>query len=229
MAESGHRHRRTRGSHPICQQASVGSGQPMIRPKESERFDTRRDGGRHRKAAARISRETALAHVAAMPATRRSIRDWKRHTSPFDNRQEFRRNRRLRADGWSRREIPDIRSRTIADPSQRRRGTGAPISETGVRRPGVTPMSTFNELVQRRRHSHGTTPAASGAFAPAAMEKDATWSSRGVRHRHFAHIRSGRARRSGRTRAAEPCICSTRFLHANRNPPPDQGPRACFA
>ena len=47
--------------------SQVGSGQPMIRPKESERFDYEGEMAVIRRAGRRISRDAALRHVAGYP------------------------------------------------------------------------------------------------------------------------------------------------------------------
>jgi 2-keto-4-pentenoate hydratase/2-oxohepta-3-ene-1,7-dioic acid hydratase in catechol pathway len=85
LAESGH----PTPPHPMIftrfANSQVGSGQPMIRPLESERFDYEGEmaviiG----KAGRRVSREAALAHVAGYACYNDgSIRDWQRHTSQF--------------------------------------------------------------------------------------------------------------------------------------------------
>jgi 2-keto-4-pentenoate hydratase/2-oxohepta-3-ene-1,7-dioic acid hydratase in catechol pathway len=85
LAESGH----PTPLHPMIftrfANSQVGSGQPMIRPLESGRFDYEGEmaviigkGGR------RIARELALGHVAGYACYNDgSIRDWQRHTSQF--------------------------------------------------------------------------------------------------------------------------------------------------
>lgn len=85
LAESGH----PTPAHPMIftrfANSQVGSGQPMIRPLESERFDYEGEmaviiG----KAGRRISREAALSHIAGYACYNDgSIRDWQRHTSQF--------------------------------------------------------------------------------------------------------------------------------------------------
>ena len=91
LAESGH----PTPPHPMIftrfANSQVGSGQPMIRPPESERFDYEGEmaviiG----KAGRRISRETALGHVAGYACYNDgSIRDWQRHTSQFAPGKNF--------------------------------------------------------------------------------------------------------------------------------------------
>jgi 2-keto-4-pentenoate hydratase/2-oxohepta-3-ene-1,7-dioic acid hydratase in catechol pathway len=82
------------------------------------------------KAGRRISRETALAHVAGYACYNDgSIRDWQRHTSQFAPGQEFRRHRRVRAvDGHDGRN-PRHQQADDCDPPQRRRGAGRTISD----------------------------------------------------------------------------------------------------
>ena len=91
LAESGH----PTPPHPMIftrfANSQVGSGQPMIRPLESERFDYEGEmaviigkGGR------RVSREAALGHVAGYACYNDgSIRDWQRHTSQFAPGKNF--------------------------------------------------------------------------------------------------------------------------------------------
>ena len=91
LAESGH----PTPPHPMIftrfANSQVGGGQPMIRPLESERFDYEGEmaviigtAGR------RISRETALRHVAGYACYNDgSIRDWQRHTSQFAPGKNF--------------------------------------------------------------------------------------------------------------------------------------------
>ena len=91
LAESGH----PTPPHPMIftrfANSQVGGGQPMIRPLESERFDYEGEmaviiG----KSGRRISRETALAHVAGYACYNDvSVRDWQRHTTQFTPGKNF--------------------------------------------------------------------------------------------------------------------------------------------
>ena len=116
LAESGH----PTPPHPMIftrfANSQVGSGQPMIRPLESERFDYEGEiaviiG----KAGRRISREAALAHVAGYACYNDgSIRDWQRHASQFAPGKNF-----MATGGFgpwmvTTDEIPDVSKQTIA-------------------------------------------------------------------------------------------------------------------
>ncbi|MGJ4943925.1 fumarylacetoacetate hydrolase family protein [Bradyrhizobium sp. HKCCYLS1011] len=91
LAESGH----PTPPHPMIftrfANSQVGSGQPLIRPLESERFDYEGEmavvigaGGR------RIPREAAFSHIAGYACYNDgSIRDWQRHTSQFAPGKNF--------------------------------------------------------------------------------------------------------------------------------------------
>ena len=91
LAESGH----PTPAHPMIftrfANSQVGSGQPMIRPLESERFDYEGElaviiG----KPGRRIAKKDALAHVAGYACYNDgSIRDWQRHTSQFTPGKNF--------------------------------------------------------------------------------------------------------------------------------------------
>mgnify|MGYP000616212928 CR=1 FL=1 len=86
---------RPQPTHPMIfvrfAESQIGSGQPMVRPKESERFDFEgelavvigKDGRR-------ISRASALDHVAGYSCYNDgSVRDWQRHTTQFTAGKNF--------------------------------------------------------------------------------------------------------------------------------------------
>lgn len=86
---------RPQPTHPMIfvrfAESQIGSGQPMVRPKESERFDFEGElaiviG----KAGRRISRASALNHVAGYSCYNDgSVRDWQRHTTQFTAGKNF--------------------------------------------------------------------------------------------------------------------------------------------
>jgi 2-keto-4-pentenoate hydratase/2-oxohepta-3-ene-1,7-dioic acid hydratase in catechol pathway len=149
LAESGH----PTPPHPMIftrfANSQVGSGQPMIRPFESERFDYEGEmaviigkGGR------RISREAALAHVAGYACYNDgSIRDWQRHTSQFTPGKNF-----VATGGFgpwmvTTDEIPDVSRQTIATRLNGVEVQAAPISDLVFDVPDlIAYCSTFTEL-----------------------------------------------------------------------------------
>ena len=149
LAESGH----PTPPHPMIftrfANSQVGSGQPMIRPLESERFDYEGEmavvigkGGR------RVSREAALAHVAGYACYNDgSIRDWQRHTSQFAPGKNF-----MATGGFgpwmvTTDEIPDVSKQTIATRLNGVEVQAAPISDLVFDVPDlIAYCSTFTEL-----------------------------------------------------------------------------------
>jgi 2-keto-4-pentenoate hydratase/2-oxohepta-3-ene-1,7-dioic acid hydratase in catechol pathway len=150
LAESGH----PTPPHPMIftrfANSQVGSGQPMIRPPESERFDYEGElaviigkGGR------RIAKERALQHVAGYACYNDgSIRDWQRHTSQFTPGKNF-----MGTGGFgpwmvTTDEIPDVSKQTIATRVNGMEVQAAPISDLVF---DVSTLiaycSTFTELV----------------------------------------------------------------------------------
>jgi 2-keto-4-pentenoate hydratase/2-oxohepta-3-ene-1,7-dioic acid hydratase in catechol pathway len=150
LAESGH----PTPPHPMIftrfANSQVGSGQPMIRPPESERFDYEGElaviiG----KAGRRISRERAMDHVAGYACYNDgSIRDWQRHTSQFTPGKNF-----LGTGGFgpwmvTADEIPDVSKQTIATRVNGMEVQAAPISDLVFDVPAlIAYCSTFTELV----------------------------------------------------------------------------------
>ena len=149
LAESGH----PTPPHPMIftrfANSQVGSGQPMIRPLESERFDYEGEmaviiG----KAGRRISREAALSHVAGYACYNDgSIRDWQRHTSQFAPGKNF-----MATGGFgpwmvTTDEIPDVSKQTIATRLNGVEVQAAPISDLVFDVPAlIAYCSTFTEL-----------------------------------------------------------------------------------
>jgi len=150
LAESGH----PTPSHPMIftrfANSQVGSGQPMIRPPESERFDYEGElaviiG----KSGRRISRERAMDHVAGYACYNDgSIRDWQRHTSQFTPGKNF-----LGTGGFgpwmvTTDEIPDIGKQRIATRVNGMEVQAAPLSDLVFDVPAlIAYCSTFTELV----------------------------------------------------------------------------------
>ena len=130
--------------------SQVGSGQPMIRPLESERFDYEGEmaviiG----KAGRRIAREAALAHVAGYACYNDgSIRDWQRHTSQFAPGKNFVGTGAFGPWMVTTDEIPDISKQTIATRLNGVEVQAAPISDLVFDVPAlIAYCSTFTELV----------------------------------------------------------------------------------
>ena len=150
LAESGH----PTPSHPMIftrfANSQVGSGQPMIRPPESERFDYEGElaviiG----KSGRRISRERAMEHVAGYACYNDgSIRDWQRHTSQFTPGKNF-----LGTGGFgpwmvTTDEIPDVSKQRIATRVNGMEVQAAPLSDLVFDVPAlIAYCSTFTELV----------------------------------------------------------------------------------
>jgi 2-keto-4-pentenoate hydratase/2-oxohepta-3-ene-1,7-dioic acid hydratase in catechol pathway len=150
LAESGH----PTPPHPMIftrfANSQVGSGQPMIRPPESERFDYEGElaviiG----KAGRRISRERAMDHVAGYACYNDvRIRDWQRQTSQFTPGKNF-----LGTGGFgpwmvTADEIPDVSKQTIATRVNGMEVQAAPISDLVFDVPAlIAYCSTFTELV----------------------------------------------------------------------------------
>lgn len=150
LAESGH----PTPPHPMIftrfANSQVGSGQPMIRPPESERFDYEGElaviiG----KAGRRIQKERAMDHVAGYACYNDgSIRDWQRHTSQFTPGKNF-----LGTGGFgpwmvTTDEIPDVSKQTIATRVNGMEVQAAPISDLVFDVPAlIAYCSTFTELV----------------------------------------------------------------------------------
>ncbi|KQW20517.1 5-carboxymethyl-2-hydroxymuconate isomerase [Afipia sp. Root123D2] len=150
LAESGH----PTPPHPMIftrfANSQVGAGQPMIRPLESERFDYEGEmavviG----KSGRRISRETALSHVAGYACYNDgSIRDWQRHTSQFTPGKNFAATGAFGPWMVTTDEIPDISTQTIATRLNGVEVQRAPISDLVFDVPAlIAYCSTFSELV----------------------------------------------------------------------------------
>jgi 2-keto-4-pentenoate hydratase/2-oxohepta-3-ene-1,7-dioic acid hydratase in catechol pathway len=150
LAESGH----PTPPHPMIftrfANSQVGAGQPMIRPIESERFDYEGEmavviG----KAGRRISRETALAHVAGYSCYNDgSIRDWQRHTSQFTPGKNFAATGAFGPWLVTTDDIPDISKQTIATRLNGVEVQSAPISDLVFDVATlIAYCSTFTELV----------------------------------------------------------------------------------
>ncbi|HVV40648.1 MAG TPA: fumarylacetoacetate hydrolase family protein [Nitrobacter sp.] len=150
LAESGH----PTPPHPMIftrfANSQVGSGQPMIRPPESERFDYEGElaviigkGGR------RIARERALQHVAGYACYNDgSIRDWQRHTSQFTPGKNFSGTGGFGPWMVTTDEIPDVSKQTIATRVNGMEVQAAPISDLVFDVPTlIAYCSTFTELV----------------------------------------------------------------------------------
>ena len=155
LAESGH----PTPPHPMIftrfANSQVGGGQPMIRPLESERFDYEGEmaviiG----KAGRRISRETALAHVAGYACYNDgSIRDWQRHTSQFAPGKNFVGTGAFGPWMVTTDEIPDISKQTIATRLNGVEVQAAPISDLVIRRPCPDRLLLdLHRACPRRRH-----------------------------------------------------------------------------
>jgi 2-keto-4-pentenoate hydratase/2-oxohepta-3-ene-1,7-dioic acid hydratase in catechol pathway len=130
--------------------SQVGSGQPMIRPPESERFDYEGEmaviiG----KAGRRISRDTALTHVAGYACYNDgSIRDWQRHTSQFAPGKNFAATGGFGPWMVTTDEMPDVTKQTIATRLNGVEVQAAPISDLVFDVPAlIAYCSTFTELV----------------------------------------------------------------------------------
>ena len=150
LAESGH----PTPPHPMIftrfANSQVGGGQPMIRPLESERFDYEGElavvigkGGR------RISRESALTHVAGYACYNDgSIRDWQRHTSQFAPGKNF-----VGTGGFgpwmvTTEGIPDVSRQKIATRLNGIEVQAAPISDLDFDVPALLGYcSCFTELL----------------------------------------------------------------------------------
>ncbi|CCE05758.1 conserved hypothetical protein [Bradyrhizobium sp. STM 3843] len=150
LAESGH----PTPPHPMIftrfANSQVGSGQPLIRPLESERFDYEGEmavvigaGGR------RIPRETAFSHIAGYACYNDgSIRDWQRHTSQFAPGKNF-----VGTGGFgpwmvTTDELTDISKQTLITRLNGVEVQKAPISDLVFDVPAlIAYCSTFTELV----------------------------------------------------------------------------------
>lgn len=150
LAESGH----PTPPHPMIftrfANSQVGSGQPMIRPPESERFDYEGElaviigkGGR------RIPKERALQHVAGYACYNDgSIRDWQRHTSQFTPGKNFAGTGGFGPWMVTTDEMPDVSKQTIATRVNGMEVQAAPISDLVFDVPTlIAYCSTFTELV----------------------------------------------------------------------------------
>jgi 2-keto-4-pentenoate hydratase/2-oxohepta-3-ene-1,7-dioic acid hydratase in catechol pathway len=175
LAESGH----PTPAHPMIftrfANSQVGSGQPMIRPLESERFDYEGElaviigkGGR------RIPRETALANVAGYACYNDgSIRDWQRHTSQFAPGKNF-----VGTGGFgpwmvTADEIPDVSRQRIATRLNGVEVQAAPISDLVFDVPAlIAYCSTFTELVPGDVIVTGTTGGVGAYRVPPLWMKD---------------------------------------------------------
>ena len=150
LAESGH----PTPPHPMIftrfANSQVGSGQPMIRPPESERFDYEGElavivGKRGR----RISKDHALQHVAGYACYNDgSIRDWQRHTSQFTPGKNFAGTGGFGPWMVTTDEIQDVSQQTIATRVNGMEVQAAPISDLVFDVPTlIAYCSTFTELV----------------------------------------------------------------------------------
>lgn len=150
LAESGH----PTPAHPMIftrfANTQVGAGQPMVRPRESERFDYEGEmaviigkGGR------RIPREAALSHVAGYACYNDgSIRDWQRHTSQFTPGKNFAGTGAFGPWMVTTDELPDIAAQTIATRLNGVEVQRAPISDLVFDVPAlIAYCSIFCELV----------------------------------------------------------------------------------
>lgn len=150
LAESGH----PTPAHPMIftrfANTQVGAGQPMVRPRESERFDYEGEmaviigkGGR------RIPREAALSHVAGYACYNDgSIRDWQRHTSQFTPGKNFAGTGAFGPWMVTTDELPDIAAQTIATRLNGIEVQRAPISDLVFDVPAlIAYCSIFCELV----------------------------------------------------------------------------------
>jgi len=149
LAESGH----PTPPHPMIftrfANSQVGSGQPMIRPPESERFDYEGElaviigkGGR------RIPKDRAAQHVAGYACYNDgSIRDWQRHTSQFTPGKNFAGTGGFGPWMVTTDEIPDVSKQTIATRVNGMEVQAAPISDLVFDVPTlIAYCSTFTEL-----------------------------------------------------------------------------------
>jgi 2-keto-4-pentenoate hydratase/2-oxohepta-3-ene-1,7-dioic acid hydratase in catechol pathway len=160
LAESGH----PTPPHPMIftrfANSQVGSGQPMIRPPESERFEYEGElaviigkGGR------RIPRDRAAQHVAGYACYNDgSIRDWQRHTSQFTPGKNFAGTGGFGPWMVTIDEIPDVSKQTIATRVNGMEVQAAPISDLVFDVPTlIAYCSTFTELVSGDVIVTGTT------------------------------------------------------------------------
>jgi 2-keto-4-pentenoate hydratase/2-oxohepta-3-ene-1,7-dioic acid hydratase in catechol pathway len=175
LAESGH----PAPPHPMIftrfANSQVGGGQPMIRPLESERFDYEGEmaviiG----KAGRRISRETALRHVAGYACYNDgSIRDWQRHTSQFAPGKNFVGTGAFGPWMVTSDELSDISRETIATRLNGVEVQAAPISDLVF---DVTALiaycSIFTELVPGDVIVTGTTGGVGAYRTPPLWMKD---------------------------------------------------------
>ena len=175
LAESGH----PTPPYPMIftrfANSQVGSGQPMIRPPESERFDYEGEmaviiG----KAGRRISREAALRHVAGYACYNDgSIRDWQRHTSQFAPGKNFAGTGGFGPWMVTADEIPDIGKQTIATRLNGVEVQAAPISDLVFDVPAlIAYCSTFTELVPGDVIVTGTTGGVGAYRTPPLWMKD---------------------------------------------------------
>jgi len=150
LAESGH----PTPPHPMIftrfANSQVGSGQPLIRPLESERFDYEGEmavvigtGGR------RIPREAAFSHVAGYACYNDgSIRDWQRHTSQFAPGKNFVGTAGFGPWMVTTDELTDISKQTLITRLNGVEVQKAPISDLVFDVPAlIAYCSTFTELM----------------------------------------------------------------------------------
>jgi 2-keto-4-pentenoate hydratase/2-oxohepta-3-ene-1,7-dioic acid hydratase in catechol pathway len=175
LAESGH----PTPPHPMIftrfANSQVGAGQPMIRPRESERFDYEGEmaviigkGGR------RISREAALGHVAGYACYNDgSIRDWQRHTSQFAPGKNFVGTGAFGPWMVTTDEITDISRQHIATRLNGVEVQSAPISDLVFDVPAlIAYCSTFTELAPGDVIVTGTTGGVGAYRTPPLWMKD---------------------------------------------------------
>jgi len=175
LAESGH----PTPPHPMIftrfANSQVGGGQPMLRPLESERFDYEGEmaviigkGGR------RITRETALSHVAGYACYNDgSIRDWQRHTSQFAPGKNFVGTGAFGPWMVTTDELKDISRETIATRLNGVEVQAAPISDLVFDVPAlIAYCSTFTELAPGDVIVTGTTGGVGAYRTPPLWMKD---------------------------------------------------------
>jgi len=175
LAESGH----PTPPHPMIftrfANSQVGHGQPMLRPRESERFDYEGEmaviiG----KAGRRIAKQAALSHVAGYACYNDgSIRDWQRHTSQFTPGKNFAGTGGFGPWMVTADDIPDISKQHLTTRLNGVEVQSAPISDLVFDVPTlIAYCSTFTELVPGDVIVTGTTGGVGAYREPPLWMKD---------------------------------------------------------
>jgi 2-keto-4-pentenoate hydratase/2-oxohepta-3-ene-1,7-dioic acid hydratase in catechol pathway len=128
----------------------VGAGQPMLRPRESDKFDYEGElalvigtAGR------RISRQDALKHVAGYACYNEgSIRDWQRHSNQYTPGKNFDRSGAFGPWMVTADEIPDPAALTLQTRLNGQVMQDTPVSDLIFDVPAlIAYVSTFTQLV----------------------------------------------------------------------------------